>query len=70
MKSTPASKFTNLNSMRETDLDNESSNYVNQQRNYVNQPSFYINRSNNETSCYAALKGGEWTKNDYQHLQR
>ena len=56
--------------MRETDLDNESSNYVNQQRNYVNQPSFYINQSNNETSCYAALKGGEWTKNDYQHLQR
>ena len=28
MKAIPASKFTNLNSMRETDLDNESSNYV------------------------------------------
>ena len=56
--------------MKETDLDNESSNYVNPQRNYVYQPSFYINQSNNETSCYAALKGGEWTKNDYQHLQR
>ena len=56
--------------MRETDLDRESSDYVNQQRYYVNQPSFYIHQSNNETSCYAALKGGEWTKNDYQHLQQ
>ena len=63
MKAIPASKFTSLNSMKETDLDSESSNYV-------NQPSFYINQSNNETSSYAALKGGEWTKNDYQHLQR
>ena len=49
--------------------DKELSNYVNQQPNYVNQSPIYINQSKNETSCYAALQDGGWTKNDYQHLQ-
>ena len=51
------------------DKDKELSNYVNQQTNYVNQSSIYINQSKNESSCYAALQDGVWTKSDYQQLQ-
>ena len=51
------------------DLDNQTSNCVNQQRNYVNQPLFYIDHAKSETSHYAALQDGGWTKNDYQHLK-
>ena len=69
MKAIRGSKIINLNGMSEINLNKESSNYVNQEPNYVNQQSVYINQSKNETSCYAALQDGGWTKNDYQHLQ-
>ena len=55
--------------MNESDLDKQASNNLNQQSNYANKPSFYVNQSNIETSCYAVLQDGGWTKSDYQQLQ-
>lgn len=51
------------------DLDKQTSNSVNQRENYANQPLFYSNHANNESSHYAALHDGGWTRNDYQYLQ-
>ena len=55
--------------MNESDPNNQASNNLNQQSNYANQPLFYVNQSNVETSSYAALQEGGWTKSDYQQLQ-
>ena len=69
MKTISDPKFTSLRGMNQTDLDSQTSNYINQQPNYANQPSFHRTQSDNETNCYAALQDGDWTKNDYQPLQ-
>ena len=69
MKAISDPKFTNLHGMDQTDIDNQTSNYMNQQPKYANQSPFHRNQSDNKNNCYAALQDGGWTKNNYQPLK-